>query len=209
MARDISPKCKQCRREGMKLFLKGDRCSSPKCAMVKRNYPPGIHGPKGKPRLTGYAQQLREKQKLKKVYGILEKQLRIYFDKCIKQKGDTGEKLLKILEMRLDNLVYRTGFAPSRTMARQLVNHGHFLVNNKKVTIPSYQVRQGDVISLKKGSYDFEPFKNIRKKLENEKGVDWVEPNPNELSAKVIAYPAKDDISQPFDVKMVVEFYSR
>lgn len=210
MARDISPKCKQCRREGIKLHLKGARCSSPKCALVKRNYPPGIHGPKqGKPRLTGYGTQLREKQKLKRIYGILEKQLRIYFDKSIRQKGETGENLLQLLEMRLDNIIYRTGFAPSRNLARQLVNHGHFLVNNKKVNIPSFQLKQGDVITLKKSSKDYAPFRDLGKKLENEQIIDWIEVNPSELSIKIVAVPLKDDIKQPFDVNVVVEYYSR
>ncbi len=209
MGRDLNPKCKYCRREGVKLFLKGDRCFSGKCALVKRNYPPGVHGPKRLTRLTVYGRQLREKQKLKRMYGLLEKQLKLYFQKSIKQKGETGDNLVRLLEMRLDNVVYRLGFAKSRATARQLVNHGHFLVNGKKVNIPSYQVKVGDVVSLKPSSKDLKIFVNLEKQLNKKETPEWLLPDPTKLAGKVVAVPSKDDLKQIFDIKAVVEFYSR
>src|SRR6187397_3250855 len=152
MARYIGPVCRLCRREGMKLFLKGERCYSEKCAIEKRNVPPGQHGRARRAKMVGYGVQLREKQKVKRTYGVLENQFRRYFEAADRQKGITGELLLQMLERRLDNVVYRLGFATSRPQARQLVRHGHFMVNGKKVDIPSYQVRQGDTIALKSGS---------------------------------------------------------
>ena len=153
MARNLNPKCRQCRRIGEKLFLKGDRCVSTKCALIKKNYPPGIHGAKQtRAKSSEYGKQLREKQKAKRIYGILEKQFRNYFKKAANKKKETGEILLKILEMRLDNVIYRVGLAKSRNKARQLVSHGHFLINNKKVNIPSYEVNIKDVIKIKQKS---------------------------------------------------------
>src|SRR5512132_4049504 len=151
MARDTSPQCKQCRREGQKLFLKGERCFSDKCGVERRSYPPGEHG-RGRMRQSEYRQQLREKQKTRRYYQVLEKQFRRYYEKASRQPGITGENLLRMLEQRLDNVVYRLGFAATRRQARQLVNHGHFRVNGKKVDIPSYQVRPDDVITVKPGS---------------------------------------------------------
>ena len=151
MARDRSPKCKQCRREGIKLFLKGERCLTEKCAIERRSYPPGEHG-RGRIKQSEYLLQLREKQKARRYYGILEKQFRIYYDKASRRSGVTGEELLRMLELRLDNVVYRLGFASSRAQARQLIRHGHFQVNGRRVNIPSYQVRPGAIVALKAGS---------------------------------------------------------
>src|SRR6266508_198790 len=151
MARDRSPKCKQCRREGMKLFLKGERCLTEKCAIERRSYPPGEHG-RGRIKQSEYLLQLREKQKARRYYGLLEKQFRTYYDKAARRSGVTGDNLLRMLETRLDNVVYRLGFASSRAQARQLVRHGHFLVNGRRVNIPSYQVKPDDIITMSPGS---------------------------------------------------------
>lgn len=161
MARYTGPSCKLCRREGVKLYLKGDRCYSDKCAIVRRPYAPGQHG-HNKKKLTNYGLQLREKQKAKRIYGVLESQFRKYYEEAERQKGIAGENLLRLLEMRLDNVVFRLGFAGSRAEARQLVRHGHFTVNGKKVTIPSYQVRVNDVIAVKEGSKNLEKFKSLQ-----------------------------------------------
>jgi len=160
MGRNLDAKCKQCRRIGEKLFLKGERCDSPKCAMVKRNYPPGFHGQKGKKRQSDYGLQLAEKQKAKKQYNLLEKQFKLTFSKAQKQTGDAGENLLKLLETRLDNVVFRLGIATSRTQARQFVGHGHIRVNDKKVDIPSFQVKQGDVVRVKSSSKNISILEN-------------------------------------------------
>ena len=161
MGKNLDPKCKMCRRAGEKLMLKGERCNTQKCAFVKRPYPPGFHGPKGKPRLTDYGIQLIEKQKAKWTYNLLEKQFRITFDKANKKHGDTGEILFKMLEMRLDNAVFRLGLANSRRQARQLVNHAHFTVNGVKTNIPSYNLKQGDIVKIRKSSLDNKHFRNL------------------------------------------------
>lgn len=209
MARDTQAKCKYCRREGTKLFLKGERCYSTKCAIVKRNFPPGMHGPTARPRLSDYGKQLREKQKVKRTYGIMEAQLQLYFQKSMKQRGDTGETLMRLLEMRLDNLVYRLGFVSSRALARQLVTHGHFLVNDKNVNIPSYQVKPNDVIMLKKGSREVPLFANLEKTFNEKETAQWLLVDPVHFSGKALQYPDKDALAQPFDIKVVVEYYSR
>lgn len=211
MARDLKPKCKYCRREGVKLFLKGTRCYSPKCAIVKRNFPPGMHGQeqKNQQRLSDYGTQLREKQKLKRMYGILENQLQIYFEKSLKHRGQTGDMLMKILECRLDNIVFRLGFVESRALARQLVNHGHFQVNGKTITIPSYQVKLNDVISLNKSSKDSPIFIGLDKKLNEKMSPEWLSVNPTEFTGKIIAMPDKYSMKQPFDIKIIIEYYSR
>lgn len=209
MAKNLNPKCKQCRREGEKLMLKGDRCSSPKCAMVKKNYPPGIHRDNRRPRQSDYSIQLREKQKAKKLYNILEKQFRISFEKAKKQKGDAGENLLKILEMRLDNAVYRLGFSKSRGHARQLVNHGQFTVNDKKVNIPSYQVKPGDVIKIKKSAQKNKEFINLKEKFKKQEAPGWLNINIEDLSGKILHQPSKADIGMQINTQMIVEFYSR
>ncbi len=209
MGRDLSPKCKQCRREGEKLFLKGERCSSPKCAMVKRNYPPGVHGVKRPGRLTSYGQQLRAKQKAKRIYGLLETQFKNYFKKAMYKKGDTGETFLQLLELRLDNIVYRLGLARSRKQARQLVGHGHFLVNDKKVNIPSYQLKVNDVISIREKSRESADFTNLAKKLEKHKISDWLVLDMKELKGKVVSIPSLDEVKQTINIKLIVEYYSR
>jgi len=209
MARNLNPKCKQCRRTGQKLFLKGDRCSTPKCAMVKRNFPPGVHGSNGYPRLTDYGKQLMEKQKAKKIYHLLETQFKNYFQKASKSKGNTEGVLLAFLEMRLDNVVFRLGFAPSRDLARQLISHKHFLVNNKGLNIPSYNVKIGDIISLKEKSKKLKIFANLKEKLAKLEPITWLSLNPDKLEAKVVDKPKLEEIKGEFDPKLVVEFYSK
>ena len=209
MAKNLNPKCKQCRRESEKLFLKGERCSSPKCAMVKKNYPPGVHGPKGKARQNDYSLQLREKQKAKRQYNLLEKQFKITFDKAHGQPGDAGENLLRMLETRLDNAVYRLGFAISRSQSRQLINHGHFTVNDKKVNIPSYQIKTGDIIKIKETSRKDKIFSSLSEKLKKAEAPGWLHLDSKELSGKVLHQPGKDNIKMNINTQMIVEFYSR
>ncbi|PKL72399.1 30S ribosomal protein S4 [Candidatus Kuenenbacteria bacterium HGW-Kuenenbacteria-1] len=207
MARNLNPKCRQCRRSGEKLFLKGDRCISTKCAILKKNYPPGIHGAKQtRAKFSEYGKQLREKQKAKRIYGILEKQFKNYFLKAAKKKKETGEILLKILEMRLDNIIYRVGLAKSRNKARQLVSHGHFLVNNKKVNIPSYEVNINDVIKIKKKS---EKLGEESKKVEKDKIPLWLFFDIKENVYKILSEPKKEDLPQNIDTRLIVESYSK
>lgn len=210
MARNIDNKCKQCRRVGEKLFLKGERCSGAKCAMVKRNYAPGFHGPKGgRKRLSDYGLQLQEKQKTKKFYGLLEKQFRLTFAKAEKQTGDTGSNFLKLLEMRLDNVIYRLGLASSRSQARQLVNHGHFTVNDRKASTPSILVKPGQVIKIKKSSRDSRFFKGLDEKLKNSDIPSWLSLDLAELTAKILHEPKDADLPQNINVQMIIEFYSK
>lgn len=208
MGRNLSPKCKQCRRLGEKLLLKGDRCLTAKCAMVKRNYAPGMHGPKGRKRTSDYGLQLAEKQKAKKMYHLLESQFRLTFDKAKKQAGDTGYNFFKLLEMRLDNTVYRLGWAASHSQARQLVNHGHFTVNGRKVDIPSYSLKVGDVVKIKKGTKT-KFFRDIKERLKNANLPSWVNFSAEDLSAKILHEPKKDDLPQHINVSMIIEFYSK
>jgi len=207
--RNIDNKCKQCRRVGEKLFLKGERCSSPKCAMVKRNYPPGFHGPKGKRRISGFGLQLQEKQKARKLYGLSEKQFRLTFTKAHKQSGDAGNNFFKLLEMRLDNVVYRLGFASSRAQARQLVNHGHFVVDDKKASIPSFLVKPGNVIKIKKTKENNAYFRNLGEKLQKAERPSWLSFDAGELTAKVLHEPKDADLPQNINVQMIIEFYSK
>lgn len=209
MGKILGSKCKICRREGEKLMLKGDRCNSPKCAMVKRNYPPGVHGPKGRGRQSGYSVQLREKQKAKRMYNLMEKQFRLTFDRAYKQSGDAGENLLKLLESRFDNIIYRLGFASSRAQAREMVNHRHFTINDKSVNIPSYQVKTGDIIKIKKTSFDKKIFKNIKEKLKKIAIPGWLNLNLEDLSAKVLHMPNKDEVESKINAQIIVEFYSK
>lgn len=209
MGRNIDNKCKQCRRVGEKLFLKGDRCSTSKCAMVKRNYAPGFHGPKGRKRLSGYGLQLQEKQKAKKYYGLLEKQFRLTFAKASKQQGDGGKNFLKLLEMRLDNVIYRLGLASSRSQARQLVGHGHFTVNNRKTDIASFSVKVGQVIKIKKSSQSNRFFKNLDEKLKKAERPSWLNFDVKDLSAKVLHDPKETDLPQNINVQMIIEYYSK
>ncbi|WP_291561032.1 MULTISPECIES: 30S ribosomal protein S4 [unclassified Clostridium] len=206
MARYTGATCKLCRREGLKLNLKGDRCFTEKCAFARRSYAPGQHGQSRK-KISNYGLQLREKQKAKRLYGVLEKQFRLYYDKAEKQRGITGENLLRYLELRLDNVVYRLGYGNSRAEARQLVNHGHFLVNGKKVDIASYSVSLNDVISVSEKSRATEKFKVFN---ENPKTLpNWLEANQAAFEGKVLSLPAREDIDVPVNETLIVELYSK
>ncbi len=207
MGRYTGPRCRLCRREGTKLFLKGDRCYSDKCAMNRRSYPPGQHG-RYRRRLTGYAIRLREKQKLKRIYGVREEQFRRYVEEAQKVKGRTGTALLKILEERLDNVVYRAGFAVSRAQARQLVAHGHFLVNGRVTDIPSYRVEPGDVIEVKSQSKD--KLRELIKDAAEKRNVpSWLTRDLENLRIQVNSEPAEEDLDKSIDTNLIVEFYSR
>jgi len=207
MARYTGPSCRQCRREGQKLFLKGERCYSPKCSVDKRTYAPGQHGQGRKGKLSEYGLQLREKQKAKRFYGLLETQFRNYFDKAVKKKGVTGENLLILLETRLDNVVFRMGFASSRKEARQLVTHNHFTVNGKKQSIPSFEVKAGDVIKVKEKSTASPKFKEIRDMAINT--PSWITVDTDKLEGKVLAMPRRDEIDTPIAEHLIVELYSK
>ncbi|MFA5644007.1 MAG: 30S ribosomal protein S4 [Patescibacteria group bacterium] len=211
MGKNLDSKCKQCRRIGEKLFLKGERCLSTKCAMVKRNYPPGFHGPKGKKRSSDYGLQLNEKQKTKKMYGLNENQFRTSFNKVQKKGGDVGPNFLRHLEMRLDSLIYRAGFASSRSLARQLVNHGHFSVNDRKVDVPSYQAKIGQIIKIKKSSKNNKYFRDLPEKLKNlsPELKSWLAVDIKELSAKVLHEPRPQDLPSNVKTHMIIEFYSK
>lgn len=206
---NIKEQCRQCRREGEKLFLKGERCSSQKCAMIRRSYAPGMHGLSGgRRKVSEYGVQLRAKQKVKRIYGILEKPFRNYYHKAESKNGLTGELLLKILEMRLDNVVFRMGFAPSRRLARQLVGHGHFTVNGKKVDIPSYEAKAGDKIEVKKSSQGNAYFTELKEK----KGKDeapWVLVDLSKLKGEVKSTPQREDIDPSINEQLIVELYSK
>jgi small subunit ribosomal protein S4 len=206
MARDTSPQCKQCRREGMKLFLKGERCLTDKCGVERRAYPPGDHG-RGRMKQSEYRVQLREKQKARRFYGVLEKQFRNYYDKASRQPGVTGENLLRLLETRLDNVLVRLGFAASRRQARQLVGHGHWSVNGRRVDIPSYQVRPGDVIAVKSGTG---AETAIRDATELTSSVPaWLQADHDSLTAKVLRLPDRDEIVTPVQEQLIIELYSK
>jgi len=209
MGRNIDNKCKQCRRSGEKLFLKGERCLTPKCAIIKRNYAPGFHGPKGHKRLSDYGLQLAEKQKAKKFYGLFEKQFRLTFEKAAKKKGDASKNFLRLLEMRLDNVVYRLGWAPSRALARQLVTHGHFLLNNRKNNVPSATVKLGQAITVKKTSANNRYFKNLTEKIKKANRPSWLNLEASDLSAKVLHEPHDADLPQNLNVQMIIEYYSK
>ena len=208
MARYTGPVCRLCRREGVKLFLKGERCYSDKCAIEKRNYAPGQHGQR-RSKQSEYGLQLREKQKARRIYGVLEGQFRGYFSEAERKKGVAGENLLVILETRFDNVVYRLGFADSRAQARQFVRHNHFTLNGKKANIPSMQLKVGDVIQLKEGSKDSAVIKAIVDNLGTKTPPAWLELDVNNLSAKVINLPTKEEIDIPVDEQMIVELYSK
>jgi len=208
MARYTGAVCRLCRREGQKLFLKGDRCYTEKCAADRRPYPPGQHG-QGRSKTSDYGLQLREKQKAKRYYGILESQFRGYFNMASKRKGKTGENLLAILETRLDNTVYRLGFAMSRAEARQLVLHGHFLVNGRKVNIPSFLVRPGMIISLKETSRSLDKLKSVIEANSSRVPPKWLDYDANSLIAKVTTVPVREDIDIPIEEQLIVELYSK
>lgn len=206
MAKYTSADCRQCRREGCKLFLKGERCFSSKCAFERRPVVPGQHGAARK-KVTEYGIQLREKQKVRRAYGMLEKQFRSYYEKALRSKEGTGWAMLKMLELRLDNVVYRLGLASSRAKARQVVNHGLITVNDKKVNIPSYQVKVGDVIAVKDSKGELEMFKAIKEI--KPVTVKWLEFNAPSLAGKVVALPERDDIDLNIQEHLIVEFYSK
>ena len=208
MARYTDAVCRLCRREGQKLFLKGDRCYTDKCACERRAYPPGQHG-QGRSKASEYGSQLREKQKAKRYYGVLESQFRSYYEMAERRQGKTGENLLSILECRLDNVVYRLGFAMSRAEARQMVSHGHFTVNGRKVNIPSYQVKPGMVITLKASSRGLEKIKANVEANAFRPAPKWLEYDANNMIAKVAAAPARDDIDLPIEEHLIVELYSK
>ena len=208
MARYTGADCRRCRREKMKLFLKGSKCDGPKCPFESRPFPPGQHG-RGRPKETEYLLQLREKQKARRVYGILEKQFRGYYEEAVTKPGKTGEVLLQILESRLDNVVYRAGYAPSRDAARQLVRHGHFTVNGRKVDIPSFRVREHDVIQVREKSRDLTPFL-IAQGLAGSRPVPaWLEAIPSQLKILVHSLPARQSIDTQVQEQLIVELYSK
>lgn len=202
-------KCKLCRRAGEKLMLKGERCNTAKCAMVKRNYPPGFHGPKNRRRLTEYGQQLNEKQKAKRQYNLLEKQFKLIFDKAKKQTGNAGENFLKLLEMRLDNAMYRSGIAASRAQARQMVGHGLFTVNDITVDIPSYVLKTGDVIKIKNNKKGAKIFKNTSETLKNKEIPGWLNVDKKDIAVKILHEPDMKTINPTFNVQMIIEYYSK
>jgi small subunit ribosomal protein S4 len=206
MARDTGPQCKQCRREGQKLFLKGERCLTEKCGVERRSYPPGEHG-RGRVRASEYRNQLREKQKARRFYGLLEKQFRSYYDKASRQDGVTGDNLLRLCERRFDNVLVRLGFAASRRQARQLVTHGHWLINGRRVDIPSYQVRPDDVITIRPNSGATD---TIRVATELTAAVPpWLQADHDALTAKVLRLPERTEITSPIQEQLIVELYSK
>jgi small subunit ribosomal protein S4 len=210
MARSIDSKCKKCRKAGEKLFLKGDRCDSPKCAMVRKPYPPGIHGKKISRGLSEYGKQLAAKQKVKRIYGIMERQFKKHFDEIKNKPGVIGDLFISRLEMRLDNVVYRMGFSSSRSGARQLVSHGFIKVNGKKVDVPSFWVKVGSVINVNKAKTEKNYFKNQVQFLKNKKDFPaWIQFDPESIEGKVIAVPQKEDIGLAVDPQIIVEYYSR
>ncbi|MBP5406042.1 30S ribosomal protein S4 [bacterium] len=211
MAKNKEAKCKICRREGVKLFLKGERCNSDKCSFDRKPYSPGLHG-REKKRVTEYKIQLREKQKTKAMYGMLERQFSIFYKRADLKKGATGENLLRMLECRLDNVVYRLGFANSRAQARQLINHRHFSVNGKGTDIPSFIVKEGDVVAVKEGSRDAKIFKEIMADENIAARIAtpaWLELNKDEMKGKVIRLPEREDLPQDIKENLIVELYSK
>ncbi len=208
MARYIDSVCRQCRREGTKLFLKGERCYTDKCAIERRNYPPGQHG-QGRTKFSEYAVQLREKQKVKRMYGLLEAQFRRYFETAERLRGITGENLLLLLEQRLDNMVYRMGFATSRAEARQLVRHGHFQVNGKKVDIPSFRVKVGQAVTVRERSRTVARIVEALAQAERRGIPDWIEVQKDAFSARLKALPTRADLTMPINEKLIVELYSK
>jgi small subunit ribosomal protein S4 len=200
--------CRLCRREGLKLFLKGERCYTDKCAIERRNYPPGEHG-QGRSKFSEYAVQLREKQKVKRMYGLMERQFRRYFSLAETARGITGETLLLLLEQRLDNMIYRMGFATSRAEARQLVRHGHFLVDGRKVDIPSYLLRPGQIVTVHERSRAVARILEALEQAERRGVPDWLEVQREAFSGRVKALPARADLTMPINEKLVVELYSK
>jgi small subunit ribosomal protein S4 len=208
MARYSDAVCRLCRREGIKLFLKGDRCFTPKCGIERRAYPPGQHG-QGRTRFSDFGVQLREKQKVKRIYGLVERQFAVTMDRASRMKGRQGENLLMLLERRLDNVVFRLGFATSRAEARQLVRHGHFLINGRRATVPSMQVKVGARISVAERSRKIARIANALDALEGRSVPRWLETEKGKFEGVVKALPARDDITIPIQEQLIVELYSR
>lgn len=208
MATYRGPVCRYCRRERMKLFLKGDRCNSDKCSLDRRRYPPGMHGDR-RSKFSPYGMQLREKQKVKRMFGFFERQFRHFFHKAVRMKGVTGENLLLLLERRLDNMVFRMGFARTRREARQLVRHGHFTVNGKRIDVPSYLLKVGDVVQVKEKSRESPVFKAAIAAAEGRVVPSWLEVQPKEFKAVVNNLPHREDIDLPVQEHLIVELYSK
>ena len=209
MARYTGAVCRQCRRENQKLFLKGDRCYTDKCAMERRPFAPGMHNQGRSKKLSEYGMQLNEKQKVKFIYGVLEKQFHAYYEKAERKQGITGEILLQELERRLDNVVFRMGFANTRREARQLVNHAHFTVNGKRVNIPSYQVKPGDVVAVSEKSRSTTKFKSLLEENGKKACPKWIEKANDSFEGKIVAMPARDDIDYDVAEHLIVELYSK
>ena len=209
MARHREAVCRLCRREGQKLFLKGLRCFTEKCAIEKRNFVPGQHGQARRPKTSGYGLQLREKQKVKRTYGLLERQFRTYFQKAERAKGPTGENLIVMLERRLDNVVYRLGFAMSRRQARQLVRHGHVAVNGRKVNIPSYEVTAGQEITIREGSRKLPILEQAKDFASHQTAPTWLEIDRDNYKGRVLSLPKREEIQLPVNEQLIVELYSK
>ena len=209
MARYTGPVCRLCRRERMKLFLKGERCYTEKCAIERRGYPPGQHGQRRGRKTVGYGIQLREKQKVKRIYGVLEDQFRGYFAAAERARGITGETLLQLLERRLDNVVYRLGLSTSRPQARQLVRHGHFQVNGKKVDIPSFSVKQGDVISVLGRTQTNPTLEHAMQEVKGRGIPAWLSFDPNSITGRIVSMPTREQINLPVQEQLIVELYSK
>jgi len=209
MARYIGPVCRLCRREAMKLFLKGERCYTEKCAIEKRNFPPGQHGKTRKAKLAGYGLQLREKQKVKRIYGVLEDQFRRYFEQAERTRGITGVTLLQLLERRLDNVVYRLGLGTSRSQARQLVRHGHIQVNGRKVNIPSFEVAVGQEITIREGSKKLPILDAAKDFASHQNAPNWLDIDRDNYKGRVMALPKREDIQLPVNEQLIVELYSK
>lgn len=210
MARYIGPVCRLCRREGMKLFLKGERCYSAKCAIEKRNFVPGQHGKDRKAKIVGYGLQLREKQKVRRIYGVLEAQFRNTFEKAVLMKGISGENLLGLLERRLDSVIYRMGLGASRSQARQIVRHGHVQINGKKVNIPSYIVKAGEEIGIKESSKNHPTILSSRDATAHAPAPSWMDVDKENLKGRIISTPRRDELTQiPINEQLIVELYSK
>ena len=209
MARYIGPVCRLCRREGMKLFLKGERCYTEKCAIEKRNFAPGQHGKTRKAKLAGYGLQLREKQKVKRIYGVLEDQFRRYFEAAERTRGITGVTLLQLLERRLDNVVYRLGLSTSRPQARQLVRHGHLTVNGRKVNIPSFSVKPGDVVAVRESSRKSPSILHALEEVKGRGVPEWLSFDAGSMSGRIASLPTREQINLPVQEQLIVELYSK
>ena len=209
MARYSGPVCRLCRREGTKLFLKGERCYSEKCGIEKRNFPPGQHGKRRAAKLAGYGLQLREKQRVKRTYGVLEEQFRLYFESADRQQGKTGEVLLQLLERRLDNVVYRLGLATSRPQARELVRHGHFAVNGKKVNIPSFLVKAGDAVAVRERSQKGVTIQHAMEEVKGRSIPEWLQLSAEKFEGRIVSLPTRAMINLPFQEQLIVELYSK